>query len=77
MTLSEIRFTACRESADAYVRSFQTQGRSATTELAKGAIEAGVGALRHLEGEAAAYFFVQKLADDIAAGMIDAGKGEL
>lgn len=66
MTPGETRFKACKDTSESYLQSFHVHGRQQTTELAKGIIEASVGALEHLEGEAAAYNFLTGLADDIA-----------
>lgn len=68
--LDDLQFKAAKNSGEAYLESFQKYGRARTTAICKGTIESSIGALRHLEGEAAAYRFVQQMADDIAASMI-------
>ena len=74
MTKDEARFKSARAAGDVYVSSFRKLGREVTTEIAKGSMESAAGALAHLEGDAAAYFFAQQLADHIARRLIDDGQ---
>jgi hypothetical protein len=69
--LDELRFKAAFNSGTAYCQSFIKYGRKRTTAVCKGTIESSAGALMQLEGEAAAYNFLQRLADEIAKSMIE------
>lgn len=73
MTREEARFISCRESSEVYCKSFHSLGKEITAEMAKGSLESAAGALMHLEGETAAYFFVQQLADHIASKIVERG----